>query len=198
MTFAETDREFAHFREGMTKRIRELQYPPERLRLPEKLEERRQQYYIPNGAFEVQAVFDRLYVWQIPPEDKTWSGLIQKPETTREREYRTCPEGIIVSAGLMALDALKAHGMDIGEHIFFQRLSPFRTPVDYIDGHEMHLITLAVGEITGSRDLIEKLRKGTVRLDTLADKNRGLIHFYHHSGVDWLARSEGDLSHGRE
>src|SRR5690349_5617893 len=59
------------------------------LGLPPLLDERRLQYGIPDEAFEADALFDRVLVWQINPkhEDKETFGdtMIIKPETQEKR-----------------------------------------------------------------------------------------------------------------
>jgi hypothetical protein len=118
---------------------------------------------VPKGvALGIQAVYDRLLVWQFPPalqgKSTYGDGPILKSETTKTRIHQSIPRGIIVSAGLGALDALRANGIDIGHVVYFAVNSMYRLPLDDHDGQ--HLALLRAGDVVGSEDLARALDCG--------------------------------------
>lgn len=149
--------------------IREKQAPPGSLGLPELLDKRRIEYAIPDGAFKEQAVFDRVYIYQKRIEMRdTFSdeSLIYTTSVGKQREHDSVPHGIIVSAGLKALDTLRSNGIDLGHIVGFIQLAPYRKEVAVVEGVSFYLMLLRVGDITGSFDLAEEFRKGRCKVHT--------------------------------
>lgn len=142
-------------------RIAAKMSPPGALGLPLLIEQRRLRYGIVDSCFAVQAAYDRILVFQIEPEwaqgETYGSGPIVMTETARRRSKEEAPRGVIVSAGLKALDNLSSNGMTLGHIVHFLRLHPWRLPVDLIDGIPEHLIILRDGDIVGSEDLAASL-----------------------------------------
>lgn len=142
--------------------------PKGSLGLPPLLEERRWQYQITDGAFDMQPVFDRVLVKQVAVYTRTAaSGLLVMPDQTKRREYESSPRGVIVSAGWTALDQLNSNGISLGHMVALLRHVPYRFRHDVIDGKDEHLLVIQVGDIIGSFDLMENLRsrKCRVRFD---------------------------------
>lgn len=156
--------------------------------MPKLLNERRSKYLIIDEFFEYQAVFDRIYVHQVSRHqgDTVGSGLIVMPETTKDREKETACLGIIVSAGLKALDELRSHGIDLGHLVNFVRLSPYRVPVTTIAGRDFNLLVFSAGDVVGSCDLALNLKERTVRTVAreLDDGSRVHVHV-DENGKDW-------------
>lgn len=125
------------------------------LGLPAKLEARRKEYGIPVGAFGMQAMFDRVLIWQISDhQGDTFKGTsIVMSERSKARTREEAPRGVIVSAGLRALDFLRTNGSDIGNIVRFVRLSPWRMPVDFVDAKEVHLMVIRAGDIIADEDI---------------------------------------------
>lgn len=148
----------------LAKKLEKRLSPRGSLGIPELLDDRRLQYGIPDGAFKVQASFDRILVHQIAKNDKETYGdtSILMPQVSQVREREEANRGILVSAGLKALDNLRSNGIDIGHIINFIRLSPWRMPVDCIDGTYLYIMILRDGDIIGSEDLADDLLHGKV------------------------------------
>lgn len=124
--------------------------------IPILLDERRFEYGIPNGAFEQFPVFDKVYVWQLTlTERRTYSegGAIVKPDARIAYDRNTAPRGIIISAGLQALDSLQSTGIDVGHIVRFKKFSPFIQPVGDIKGVEVTVMVIRDGDIVSSEDL---------------------------------------------
>lgn len=154
----------------MTEAIRRCMSPPGALNLPPLLEKRRQEYGITDGAFKRAAQFDRIYVFQIAMNDGPTfvkDGRIFMPETAKKRVREEAARGIVISAGLKALDNLRSNGTDLGHIVNFARLSPYRIPSEHIDGVEQHIMVLRDGDIIGDEDLEEQRRAGLVAVEQL-------------------------------
>lgn len=147
--------------------------------LPWLLEKRRMEYYIPNGAFEQFPAFDKVYVWQVTTKERnTYSagGKILMPEARIAYERNTAPRGVIVSAGLAALDSLRSSGFDLGHMIRFKKFSPFIQEVDEIDGHPLSVMVIRDGDIVASEDLARSYHAKEISVVNVAEDSLGYDH----------------------
>lgn len=152
---------------------------PGTLGLPPLLDAKRVKYGIPDSAWSAQAVFNKVLVWQVPIEEsKTHGGgMIHKTEAEIRKELTEAPRGVIVSAGLQALDQLRSHGVDIGHTVFFTHLAPFRKRLPMILGKSASLVILHAGDIFDSEELAQNLKARKCR--TIVREIDGqLAHFY--------------------
>lgn len=152
-----------------TKAIKAKMSPPGVLNLPPLLEARRLEFGITDGAFREQAAFERILIHQLPLAhelgSRVGSGVLYRPEDSESAAKRSSCRGIIVSAGLRALDDIRTNGMDLGHIIQFIHLVPFSIPVDYLDNGELRsLLNLNAGDILASEDLALQLRTGEMEL----------------------------------
>ena len=147
------------------------------LGLPPLLEARRLEHQIPDRAFACRAAYDRVFVWQVwIHKEETYlpGGNIVQPANFREGDLRENPHGIILSAGLGALDSLRSNGIDLGHHVTIIHVQPWRLPVGISD-HE-GVLMLQAGDITGSHDLELALRSGAVRIVVRLNEHGQRIH----------------------
>lgn len=147
------------------------------------VDKKRKQYGIPDEAFFNQCpAFNKILVAQIPEDEgETYGGeggLIIKTEIAKTRELVEAPRGVIVGAGLQALDVLRSNGMDIGHTVGFTRLAPFRRPFATIAGERLTLIVLVAGDIVDSEDLGQQLRARKVRTVAKQNEEGVRIHQY--------------------
>jgi hypothetical protein len=149
--------------------------PPGTLKgLPPLLEARRLEYQIPDEAFGRTCMFDKILLFQIP----MWEGgtygdtSILMPETGESRVEESAPRGVIISAGLQALDILHSHGSGLGHRVLYVHMSPWRVPFMMISGHELYLIPLRVGDLVADEDTAAGLLSGELGLVRVADKHR--------------------------
>lgn len=150
-----------------------------KLGLPPLLESRRLSHAMPDECFAHQAMFDRILLWQIASIENERVGkdsLIIAPETTQKREKEGNPRGVIVSAGLGAMDVIRSNGMDLGHIVGFVYLAPFKRPVVNIEGHWFSLIVLSVGDILDSEDTRAAIASG--RIETRYDQGTGKHYYY--------------------
>jgi hypothetical protein len=138
--------------------------PPGALGLPAKLDHNRCKHGIPDSVFTVEALFDRIFVWQLPRVfgDVIEGTMLIKPETARQREEESTPRGVIVSAGLKALDNLRSNGVNVGDVVNFIRLSPWKLTLQEIAGVEVNVLILRDGDLIASEDLVRARALGAV------------------------------------
>ena len=160
--------------------------PPGMPGLPKLLDERRVQFGIIDEAFAQQATYDYLFVHQITQLSGATFGdtSIIMPDTTRIREEREAPRGIIVSAGLAALDGLRSNGIDLGHIIAHIHNAPNRLRIAIIGGKAHSLLVLHAGDIIASEDLAVAMRNGECTVEGAEDPETQ--HTYHslRSSVD--------------
>ena len=149
-----------------TKITQECMSPPGALGLPPLLEAKRLKYQITDGAFRAQPAFDRILVWQISEhEGETFGGgKIIMAATVRKREEVETPRGVIVSAGLQALDHLRSHAIDIGHTVYFVQNAPWRIRCDVNAGHLFHVMVLRDGDLITSEETKTMLRNGELAI----------------------------------
>lgn len=153
------------------------------------LEVRRHSYGIPDTAFRVQAAFHKIHIHQIPDvmlENGTYgdSGILI-PESVQQARKRNAPRGIIVSAGLAALDVLRSNGMDLGHIVTHTRIAPLRVEYDLIGGQFFYLLALTVGDVYGSEDTARAVAKRMLFVKKHMEGE--LIRHY------YASREEGEL-----
>lgn len=137
--------------------------PPGALGLAPLLDKRRLEYGIINEAFSVQAFSDRIFVYQLPAKSFSATyggGLIHKSDITIDREQKEAPRGILIGAGLKAMDGLRANGVGLGHIVTFVRMAPWRMQLATVAGKDHKIIMLRAGDLTGSEDLRSQLMKG--------------------------------------
>jgi hypothetical protein len=145
--------------------VRAKMSPPEVLKLPSLLEQRRQEYGIIDKAFERQCVWDRILVYQIDMhQEETYveGGLIIKSEIAKKSTRYHAARGLIVSAGLKAMDSLRSYGMELGHIVNFINSAPWRLEVDHVAAIPFELLVMNVGDIICSEDLAANLLEGSV------------------------------------
>ena len=156
--------------------------------IPKLLNDKRRKYGIPLSAFTSQPVFDQILVYQIPvDESKTYgeSGLV-KTDQTLKAELTEAPRGVIVAAGLTALDQLASHGVAVGHTIYFYQIAPLRMRLPPIGGKTPALVMIQARYVFGSEELAENLKTRKVR--TIAKPNADGIeeHFFcDENGKTW-------------
>jgi hypothetical protein len=178
MTAVEEAVRFDRRRIELEKKLRSLQAPKGTIPgLSPLLDARRLECAMPNEFFRVQAAFDVCFVHQIRwhPKDTYGDTGIVMTENAKRKDREETPRGVLVSAGLGALDALKSNGIDIGHIVSFIRQAPWRMPVAMVDGVEFPLLILRAGDITGSEDLAAALAAGECEIQWDPE---AMQHFY--------------------
>lgn len=143
------------------------------LSLPALLDQRRLDYGIIDGAFQRNPSYDWIAVYQIPwNEGDTFEGsALIRPETTKAREKEEAARGVLIGAGLLALDALRSNGIDLGHIVTFIKLAPWRLPAGYVAGHTEYVLMLKAGDIVASEDLQRQLRSGACKIESSVNEH---------------------------
>jgi hypothetical protein len=163
-------------------------------RIPGLLDRRRLEFGIPNGCFEHFPMFDKVYIWQLNmTERKTYSegGKIIKPDARVAHDRATAARGVIVSAGLAALDSLRSTGVDIGHIVRFKKYSPFIQVVQEISGVELAVMTLRDGDCVSSEDLARDFHEGRVRIVNVSKEKGGYDHRFERTLEDGTVVTTG-------
>ena len=150
--------------ELIDKETREQMSPKGALGLPSHLDDKRLKHGIIDSAFEVCATFNRILLWQLPVQSETFTkgGVIVTPETSKSRLKQETPRGIVISAGLEAMDILTTNGAQVGDTVLFIRQAMWRITVGHICNVPQHLIVLNVGDIVSNQDQMQRLKDGTL------------------------------------
>lgn len=166
---------------------------PNSLGLPPLLEKRRLEYLIPDESFREQPLFDRIFVHQISmwgDRDTYGDSQIVMTQVTKESEKFSNPRGILVAAGLLALDEIRSSGVDLGHVVTFIKLAPWRLQVASHSGVDEHLLVLRSCDLIASEDLMSAIRSGhiEVKLDVVEkDGRKYTTHIYldKRTGKEW-------------
>jgi len=146
------------------------------------LERRVSEHNIPDWPGE--ATFARILVYRIPDKAasrKTFvdGGVIEMIEETADNQKFRSPRGIIVSAGLQAMDILRGNGMQLGEMIWMSSYTPWRFEVDAkTDGDKVKKVEfffMQAGDVTLSEDLLANRRAGKVRVEIRDGKHQLVV-----------------------
>ncbi len=158
------------------------------LNLPPLLEKARQEWQMIDAVFSRQAAFDRVYVYQIPEhkaETFMEGGAIIMPDASKSSRRYHAARGVVVSAGLSALDTLRSNGMDLGHTINFIANAPYRIEVDFVAGKAVEILPMNVGDLIGSEELATLLLSGVVKINCVDQKHV----FVDEDGHQWDPKS---------
>ena len=153
------------------RKVRRRQYvsPPGTLGLEPLLDKRRVEFEIPDCVFRfAQPVYDRVFLYQLPFFEQDMYGdakdpndpekpLIVLTDTGKDIDKNTTPRGLLIAAGLTALDRLHAHGIEIGHIVNFVKYTQWRMRVGLVEGQEEHIIPMLDRDIIASEDLRQEL-----------------------------------------
>ncbi len=159
--------------EKRTKLIKERMSPPGALHLPPLLEAARLKHGIPDGFFRSQAAFDRIYVFPLDPEDddeKIKGTNLFKAKLTKLKDKQEGSRGVLISAGLTALDRLMSHGIELGHVITTNKNVPFARRCEEILGVPMFFLVMREADLAGSETLAEDLLAGRKRIVEVGDE----------------------------
>jgi len=187
----------------LAREIREkYQSKPGTLGLPPLLDQRRWEHLIPDGAFREQAFNDRIFIYQIgrvdkgidegdlhkPAKRETWGNTsIEMPQQSRDYQKHETPRGILVSAGICALESFHSQGIDLGHIVGFIRNAPWAKEVEYVGAKPVHLLMMNAGDITGSEHLRANLQSGKVQYKFFEDINE--YRFVDENGKQWKPKA---------
>lgn len=138
--------------------------------VPPLLKARAKKYGIPEACFDQVAMFDRALLWQIDMTDEDADKVapgstLFKPAKAIDKDKTMAPRGVVVTAGLGALDFLWAHGAELGSIVKFVRLSPWRMPMVNKPGEPaIDMQVVRVGDQVACEDLVGMVKEGRAEL----------------------------------
>lgn len=167
--FRDTERDAAIKR---TKLIKEKMSPPGGLRLPEKLEAARLKHGIPDGFFRACAGFDRIFVFPLDPfdqDEKIPGSMLYRPQITQKKDLQEGFRGVLISAGLTAMDRLMSHGYELGDIVMTNKNVPFARRVELLEGEPMFVLVMRDGDLAGNETLQADILAGRRRVMDAGD-----------------------------
>ncbi len=147
--------------------------PAGALRLNPLLDERRLRYGIPDECFKSFVFYETVHVFQLDLIDTEMAGSdsrIVRPDATRDRDRRQAHRGIVIGAGLGALDIGISHGWYLGHVVHFIQLAPFRQRSVTIKGKDFDFLVMRAGDLRSSEDTEALRRSGKIRVDVVVDE----------------------------
>jgi hypothetical protein len=165
---------------------------PGKLDLPPLLEAARWQYAIPDSAFQEQAIYDRVHVWQLSQfegQETFGDTSILMPDISKTKALHSNPRGVLLSAGPAAMDALASNGVDLGHLVTFINMAIFRTVQEMVDGKDVNMMVLGASDITSSKTLQDELRRGDKRIQLEDFQGRTYHTVVNREGVPWCGRA---------
>jgi len=177
-----------------TERIKEHMSPEGALGLPPRLEAARLKHGITDAFFKVQASFDRIFVFPLSIEDgekaeKTTGGII-KPNATKLRDLQEGNRGVLISAGLTALDRLMSHGYELGDIVITNKNVPFARRCETIGNEAMHYLVMRDGDLAGNESLMERIRAGQERIVDIGGVEAYSHQVAQNDNGEWVARKK--------
>jgi len=153
---------------------------PGKLGLPPLLEERRLECGIIDEAFEKQALFDRVIVYQHDRhQGNTYinGGVIEQPDGWHDGRLQQSPRGIIISAGVQALDVMRTNGMLLGDYVWVAQNVLRKIPIGRDAGlKEIRVLLCRIGDIALDEDLYHRLKDGDVKLTWTGKEDPSKCH----------------------
>lgn len=138
------------------------------------LDERRRQHGIPDECFQAFCMYEFVHIFQldlVDGETVSKNSPIIRPDSVRSRDTKTAHRGIVIGAGLSALDIGISHGWYLGHIVHFIQLAPFRQRAVNIKGKDFDYLVMRAGDLRSSEDTMALVRAGKVRTDVVIDAN---------------------------
>ncbi len=128
------------------------------------LKQRIKEFDIPAAAMSRYPLWDKVIVWQLDLKEEKTSGGLYIPEVAKERVSH---RGVLLSAGLAALDRLYSYGVEPGHIVFFGRYAGqdemvARRQAGTAD--DIRICVLSAAELNESEDLATALRDGSMSI----------------------------------
>lgn len=173
-----------------TELIKARMSPPGALKLPPLLEEHRLKYGIPDGAFASQALFDRIHVFPIDLLDgesvEKTTGGIYKPNVTKLKDKQEGNRGVLISAGLTAMDRLMSHGVELGDIVVTNKNVPFARRCEELSNFVMFYLVMREADLASSESLMARIRAGQAIINDVGDPGRYEHQVAHNDNGIWL------------
>lgn len=139
----------------------------------DRLSERRRMYDIPPIPY--LPVGKNVLVFRLPNETVSKGGIIFAEVAQEPKPY-----GVLVGAGLGAMDVLEDHLVELGDIVWFGRFAGWEKEIARDpEGKGKHIIQLKAEDILGSVDALERVNEYELGRDD--DNNNILVRKTHAS-----------------
>ncbi len=131
--------------------------------MTELLKKRIKEFSIP--PIDAHPLWDNVTVWRIPVEEKRSAGGLHIPDVA---QGRITHRGVLVAAGLAAMDRLYAYGVEVGHIVTFGRYAGTDRTIEERQAGEVKdvsILTLKVSELNESEDLGALLEAGRLTIE---------------------------------
>lgn len=131
--------------------------------LPKKLRARLEHFKAELPTF--QPVYDRVFVYPLETygqPDKTAGGIIIAEQ---QRRRLAAQVGLLIGAGVKAIEELYGHGVELGDIVMMARFSHWERGYFGRDNKEHRIYILQAGEIVGSEDLKTRIDEGDIWME---------------------------------
>lgn len=177
-----------------TELIKQHMSPAGALGLPARLEAARLKYGITDAFFKVQASFDRIFVFPLSLDDgekaeKTAGGIF-KPQTTKLRDLQEGNRGVLISAGLTAMDRLMSHGYELGDIVITNKNVPFARRCETIGVEALHYLVMREADLAGNESQMERIREGRERIVDIGGPDNYNHQIAMNDNGEWVARKK--------
>ena len=112
--------------------------------------------------------FDNVLVLRLPLKERKTEGGIILNATTKFGDWEAEPEseGILVAAGLQALDSFRSHDIVIGDHVEIGRFAGWEreAKLDASGNKTARMLKLKAADVNKSFDHGERLEAGLIEL----------------------------------
>ena len=140
---------------------------------------RRLEFGMANCYFHKQPTFDHVFVYQITEdgeEEETIgpSGIIVKPQQRIASDRQRSCRGVLISAGLQAMEQLASHDVQLGDLVTYLHMSPWCMKVGEVLGQAQTVMVLRAGNIVANEGTAARLHDGRLYIDNLAKESNDL------------------------
>jgi hypothetical protein len=111
-----------------------------------------------------QPVYDRVFIYPtdgLDQDEKIAGTSLYRPSS--DKTSLGASRGVLIAAGLKALDQLYGHGIELGHIVWFARLSPWQRQYEG-DKRIERIVILRASEVVGSEDLMTAMLRGQVEV----------------------------------
>lgn len=134
-------------------------------------------------------VFRRISVWRVPtPKEVKTEGGLYVPTTWTQKDKESGrtwredadprPLGVLLAAGLGALDIMRDHKVNLGDVVAFATMAGKGKSVDKVSGKDVEmgeLLDMNIDDIIGSRGLLKRIADGEVSCEWNADEDEHVM-----------------------
>jgi|SRR5688572_19135308 len=121
-----------------------------------KLADRIKQYGIPDPPYLPMA--KDILVFRMPAEEMTSGGIVMPSTSNAPKSY-----GVLVAAGLRAMDKMAEHLVEIGDIVWFGKFEGEEEEIEREKGASgKYLLQMKVEGLRGSVDALERVKNYTI------------------------------------